>query len=75
MKSSMLSVKIAGMHCVSCEKVLAEVIEDIAGVKHAAVSVKTGIARVEFDAEQVAEPQLKKLVTAAVNDEGYKVAE
>lgn len=62
-------LKISGMHCASCEKVLAMAVDDVAGAKMLKIDHKNGEAKVEVkDAATLA--QVKKAIEA----EGYKIA-
>ena len=62
-------ISINGMHCASCETLLAEVLEDLDGVTTATVSYKNGSAVVTHDAN-VTEATLRKAIEA----EGYTTA-
>ncbi len=62
------TIEIEGMHCHSCEVLLTDVLTDTLGVKKARVSLKEKKAHVEFDPNEVSEPELRKAIEA----EGYK---
>ena len=64
------TINIEGMHCASCENLLAEVLGETQGVKTAKVSLKEKKADVEFDPKEVTEGDLRKAIEA----EGYKTA-
>lgn len=61
------NLKVKGMHCNSCEMLIADALEDI-DVK-AKVDSKKEIATVEFDESKVTLDEVKKAIEA----EGYKV--
>lgn len=62
------TLKVSGMHCASCEKVIAMALEDVPGAKVLSASHKTGAVR-------LAVPDEKTLAAArkAIVAEGYKV--
>lgn len=62
------TLKIGGMHCKSCNILLAEVAGEIAGVKSASADFKKGEVAVEYDDEK-ALAGVKK----AIEKEGYKI--
>ncbi len=62
-------LKISGMHCTSCEKILAMAVNDVAGAKMVSINHKSGEAVVEVK-DKAALGAVKKAVVA----EGYKVA-
>ncbi len=63
--------QVAGMHCKSCEKLIADVLQDVPGVIEAEVSLKQGRAaiRVRDDAR---EPDLE-LINKQLSDHDYKL--
>lgn len=62
-------LKVTGMHCNSCEKVIGMAIEDVKGAKLISVNSKTGDLKVDTkDASTL------DAVKAAIVKEGYKVA-
>ena len=65
MKNITFNVK--GMHCSSCEMLLAEGLAD-AGAKSAKASWKAGTIEVEYDEKKVSEQQLRQ----AIHKEGYE---
>jgi len=62
------NIKISGMHCASCEKMVKMSVEEIEGAKLLFISSKTGEAKI--DAKDGAALQKAK---AAINEAGYKV--
>tara|TARA_Y100000310_G_C20571710_1_gene758393 strand:- start:934 stop:1134 length:201 start_codon:yes stop_codon:yes gene_type:complete len=62
-----INLKIKGMHCKSCEMLIADALEDV-GVKGKVDSEK-GTAEIEFDENKVTLDQVKKTIV----DEGYVV--
>lgn len=63
------NVSIRGMHCKSCELLIEKEFKKIPGVTEAAVSYKTGIAKVAYTGAAPAPKQLERAVIAA----GYTV--
>ena len=61
------TLKIKGMHCASCEKMVKMSIGEIDGAKLISISAKTGEAKVDADASLL--PKIK----AAIKEAGYKV--
>ncbi len=62
-----MNLKIKGMHCSSCEMLIADALEDL-GVK-SSVDSKEGTATVEFDENKISLEKIKK----TIEEEGYKV--
>jgi copper chaperone CopZ len=58
----MICIDVKGMHCPSCETLIKEGLEELAGVKSAAVSHKTGKVVVEFDEKKTSEKEIKQVV-------------
>mgnify|MGYP001612959483 FL=1 len=63
-----ITLKVTGMHCKSCEMLIADALEE-AGVSSAKVDSKTGTAVIEFDEKKIKIEKIKKVIEA----EGYKV--
>ena len=63
-----LSLSVTGMHCISCETLLKEILTDEGAMK-VDVSYKTGKATVEYDEGKLTEQKIKQLI----ENEGYKV--
>lgn len=63
-----IELKIEGMHCGSCEKILTEEFSDIKGVLKVFVSYEKGTAKIDYDDEQVMPDQFLKVI----EKEGYK---
>ena len=61
--------KVKGMHCRSCETLIAEGLADIEGVERAEGSHAQGKVTVAFDPSRVSAERLRK----AIHDEGYEV--
>jgi len=55
---------VKGMHCPSCETLLKEDLEELAGVKSAAASHKTNKVVVEFDEKKTSEKEIKQVMKA-----------
>ena len=64
MKSTM---KITGMHCASCTKIISRALQKKNGVKTASVNFATEKASVEFNAKEISESQLLQVI----KDKGY----
>jgi Cu+-exporting ATPase len=62
------NIKISGMHCASCEKLLKMAIEGVPGVQVKSISHASGSARIAMPSEKE-----MTAVKKAVEDEGYKV--
>jgi sulfite exporter TauE/SafE/copper chaperone CopZ len=65
------TVPIKGMHCASCELLLAEELESIPGVTSAQASLKTSSATI-VSAEQVSDKDIESAVQAAGYEVGYE---
>ncbi len=62
-------IRISGMHCASCEKILTMAVDEVEGAKMLKIDHKSGEAKVEAkDAETLAK------VKKAIEAEGYKTA-
>lgn len=61
-------LKISGMHCASCEKIIGMAVGEVAGAKMISISHKNGEAVVDAKGKAVLEA-VKKAIAA----EGYKV--
>ncbi|MDE1798528.1 MAG: cation transporter [Candidatus Micrarchaeota archaeon] len=61
-------LKVSGMHCSSCEMLIADALGEIPGVKSARADAKSG--RVSFDA---ADGKALAAAKKAIAKEGYKV--
>jgi len=66
-KKVKLSVK--GMHCPSCEMLIADSLEEQEGVKKVEVSHSEGDAIIEYDEEKIDISTIKNII----KDEGYEV--
>ena len=65
------TVPIKGMHCASCELLIAEELESIPGVTSAQASLKTSSATI-VSAEQVSDKDIESAVHAAGYEVGYE---
>lgn len=65
------TVPIKGMHCASCELLIAEELESIPGVNSAQASLKTSSATI-VSAEQVSDKDIESAVKAAGYEVGYE---
>ena len=65
------TVPIKGMHCASCELLIAEELESIPGVTSAQVSLKSNSATI-MSAEQVSDKDIESAVRAAGYEVGYE---
>lgn len=65
------TVPIKGMHCASCELLIAEELESIPGVTSAQASLKTNSATI-VSAEQVSDKDIENAVQAAGYEVGYE---
>jgi sulfite exporter TauE/SafE/copper chaperone CopZ len=65
------TVPIKGMHCASCELLIAEELESIPGVTSAQASLKTSSATI-VSAEQVSDKDIESAVQAAGYEVGYE---
>ena len=63
--------QVEGMHCTSCEKIIANAVKEIDGVKKFEIDYVTQKARVEYDDEKT---NLQKIISA-VEKEGYAARE
>ncbi|MFA5186222.1 MAG: sulfite exporter TauE/SafE family protein [Patescibacteria group bacterium] len=63
--------QVAGMHCKSCEKLIADVLQDAPGVIEAEVSLKQGRAAIRLR-DDAREPDLE-LINKQLSDHGYKL--
>lgn len=61
-------LKIEGMHCKSCEVLIADVLNEL-GVKSSKIDSKKGMAEIEFDEHKVSKDMIRK----AIEKEGYRV--
>jgi copper chaperone CopZ len=64
-----VTLKIQGMHCDGCASTIQALVEREAGVKTAAVTFKSGEARILYDPAAISEDRL----VAAVERPGYRV--
>ena len=62
------NIKISGMHCASCEKMVKMSIDEIEGATLQSVSAKDGLAKV-----QLKDDSLLPKIKAAIKEAGYKV--
>jgi len=58
---------VSGMHCASCGMLIDDTIEDLAGVRSSATSLRTGMAAVKLDPTQCAPAD----VVTAIAEAGY----
>ena len=65
------TVPIKGMHCASCELLIAEELESIPGVASAQASLKSNLATI-MSAEQVSDKDIESAVQAAGYEVGYE---
>ena len=65
------TLKVSGMTCDHCVRSVTQALESQEGVTRAAVDLKTGRARVDYDQSRVTPGQLE----AAVVGEGYEAEE
>lgn len=63
-----ITLKIIGMHCRSCEAIIKEGLEELAGVRRAEPALLQGNVVVSFDEEKVSVPEIK----AKIVEEGYR---
>ncbi len=63
-------LKVEGMHCDGCARIIQSLLEKKTGVRAANVSFKDSEARILHDPESVAEDQLAEAIEKA----GYRVA-
>jgi copper chaperone len=64
-----VTLKIQGMHCDGCANTIKALVEHEAGVKTAAVTFKSGEARILYDQATISEDRL----IAVVERPGYRV--
>ncbi|MDP2909454.1 MAG: heavy metal translocating P-type ATPase [bacterium] len=64
-----IELKISGMHCASCEKIIASELSELPGVSNIKIDSKSGIGTLETDDSLVNLEQIK----AAVKTAGYEV--
>jgi copper chaperone CopZ len=64
-------IKIKGMTCGGCASTVTKALQKLRGVKHVAVSVPRGEAKVEFSEQDTSLEDLR----SAVRDAGYSVDE
>jgi copper chaperone len=62
------TLNIGGMHCASCEMLISDAVDEIAGAKVLSISHKKGEANVSYDSEAT----LAK-IKGAIKKEGYSV--
>ena len=62
------TLKVSGMHCSSCDMLIAEAIGEIAGAKVHSSDHKRGEVKVSFDSDATLEK-----IKEAIRAEGYKV--
>lgn len=65
-----VKIKVAGMHCPSCERLIEDVLGDEQGVRSSKAYYKTGEVTVDFDEKKINITKLKQLIE---KDTGYKV--
>lgn len=63
-----IKLMISGMHCTSCEKMIAMAVGDVEGAKVVAISHKTGEATISCKDEKTLSSAKK-----AIETEGYKI--
>ncbi|MBI5414240.1 copper-translocating P-type ATPase [Candidatus Peregrinibacteria bacterium] len=68
MSSQKTTLKISGMHCTSCEKLLTEALSDIPGIKDVRVSYANGTSEIEYDPKKISNMQK---VIDVIKKEGY----
>jgi len=64
-----MKFKTKGMHCSSCEMLVTDSIEDLAGVKSVKASSTTGIIDVEFDSSKTSADKIAEII----KKEGFEV--
>jgi copper chaperone CopZ len=64
-----ITLKVKGMHCKSCEAMIAENLMDMPGVQEASASEKSQAVTIRFDPSKVKELDLRK----AIKEAGYEV--
>ena len=68
-KTGKIMLKVAGMHCKSCEMLINDSLSDIDGIIKSDASTSKGAVTVEYDEGKVSLEMIKN----AVRKEGYKV--
>ena len=68
---STVTFRIEGMHCTSCGLNIDSSLKDVPGVKNATTSYEKSKTTVKYDANQVGEAKLKKVI----EELGYRVEE
>ncbi len=63
-----IDLKIKGMHCQSCEMLIADALKEI-DVEKSEIDSNKGTATIEFDENKINLKKIKKVIT----EEGYKV--
>ena len=63
-----IKLKIKGMHCKSCEMLIADALEEI-GVSNSRIDSNSGEAEIEFDDNKLSEQEIKE----TIKKEGYKI--
>lgn len=63
-----LNLKISGMHCDSCAKIITLGLKEVAGVERVEVDQKSKLARVSFD-EKIINQQA---ILTTIENSGYK---
>ncbi len=64
-----IKLNIEGMHCPSCEVLIADELNELDGVKKAELDHVSGIGNIEFDSSKTNKQQ----IISAIKKEGYKV--
>ncbi len=59
-----LHLQIGGMHCSFCSQTIEQALSKMSGVQRAAVSLAHEEALIDYDADQVGEPELREALTA-----------
>ena len=62
-------LKVTGMHCPSCEKLITYCLEDLEGIESSEVSCDNNEVNVTYNEKEVDEEEIKKEIVK----EGYKV--
>ncbi len=68
MLEKQLKIKITGMHCASCEKLISEALKELNGVKDAVVNYAEGIGQINYDPDTL---KNTKDIIKVVQKEGY----
>ena len=69
MKMKKESISVGGMHCASCNQLIADYLSDEEGVSSVMANFKTGNIIVEYDEKKITLEKIKKVIEGA----GYKV--